>query len=52
VVAVYANNDRAVQTLGWKIRYGLEEMVGTAWKWELKIKEDEDLLHRQKPDLN
>jgi UDP-glucose 4-epimerase len=52
VVAVYANNDRAVKTLGWKIRFGLEEMVGTAWKWELKIKEDEDLLHRQKPDLN
>ncbi len=52
VVAVYANNDRAVKTLGWNIRYNLDEMMDTAWKWELKIKQDEDLLNTQKPGLN
>jgi UDP-glucose 4-epimerase len=40
VVAIYANNNFAVQSLGWHIQYGLKEMMDTAWKWELKIKED------------
>jgi UDP-glucose 4-epimerase len=52
VVSVYANNDRAVRTLGWKIRFGLDEMMETAWKWELKIKQDEELLKKQQPGLN
>jgi len=37
VVAIYANNDLAVKVLGWKIKYGLTEMMDTAWKWEMKI---------------
>jgi UDP-glucose 4-epimerase len=52
VVAVYADNDRAVKTLGWNIQYDIKEMMDTAWKWELKIKEDEELINRQKADLN
>jgi UDP-glucose 4-epimerase len=52
VVAVYANNDHAVKTLGWKIKYDIIQMMETAWKWEQKIKADEDMLNRQKPDLN
>ena len=51
VVAIYANNDFAVQSLGWKIKYGLKEMMDTAWKWELKIKTEEALL-KQKASLN
>jgi UDP-glucose 4-epimerase len=39
VVAIYANNDAAVNKLGWKINYGIIEMMDTAWKWELKLKE-------------
>ncbi|KAF0242581.1 MAG: UDP-glucose 4-epimerase GalE [Sediminibacterium sp.] len=42
VVAIYANNDAAVNKLGWKIKYGITEMMDTAWKWELKLKEMED----------
>ena len=34
VVAVYANNTKAVQELGWKICYSLEDMMQTAWAWE------------------
>jgi UDP-glucose 4-epimerase len=52
VVSVYANNDHAVKTLGWKIRFSLDEMMETAWKWELKIKQDEELLKKQQPGLN
>ncbi|MBX9733806.1 MAG: UDP-glucose 4-epimerase GalE [Chitinophagaceae bacterium] len=40
VVAIYANNDAAVSKLGWHIRYGLTEMMETAWKWELRLKEE------------
>lgn len=44
VIAIYANNDLAVKELGWKIRYGLKEMMQTAWAWERKIKEAEEIV--------
>jgi len=47
VVAIYANNELAVQQLGWKIKYNLDAMMKTAWDWELKLKEAEDLLKQQ-----
>ena len=37
VIAIYANNDAAVNQLGWKIQYGITEMMDTAWKWELHL---------------
>ncbi|MDP4261660.1 MAG: UDP-glucose 4-epimerase GalE [Bacteroidota bacterium] len=37
VVAVYANNDKARKLLGWSPRYGLEDMMRTAWEWELVL---------------
>jgi UDP-glucose 4-epimerase len=42
VMAIYANNEKAVQQLGWSIRYNLQEMMRTAWNWELAIKETEE----------
>ncbi|WP_026764954.1 UDP-glucose 4-epimerase GalE [Sediminibacterium salmoneum] len=42
VIAIYANNDAAVNKLGWKIKYGIKEMMDTAWKWELKMKQEAD----------
>ena len=47
VVAIYANNNLAVEQLGWKIKYGLKEMMQTAWNWELKLKHEQDLLKQQ-----
>ncbi len=52
VVAIYANNDLAVQQLNWKITYSLEDMMRTAWAWQQKIKQDEQLLQNQNPILN
>ena len=37
VVAIYANNDKAEKELGWKPRFGLGEIMTTAWKWEQYI---------------
>jgi UDP-glucose 4-epimerase len=39
VVSIYANNEKAVNELGWKIKYNLDDMMKTAWGWELKVKE-------------
>lgn len=41
VIAIYANNDYAVKNLGWDIKYGLDDMMSTAWQWEKKLKEKE-----------
>jgi UDP-glucose 4-epimerase len=52
VVAIYANNDLAVSALNWQIQYNLEDMMKTAWNWELKVKQDEELMRKQNPVLN
>lgn len=38
VIAIYANNDKAVNQLHWTPKLGLEEMMRTAWEWEKKLK--------------
>jgi UDP-glucose 4-epimerase len=52
VIAIYANNDKAVRELGWNIKYNLEDMMRTAWEWELRIKEDKTLHTSQNFQLN
>jgi len=37
VIAVYANNDKAKQELGWNCQYNVEAMMDTAWKWEQQL---------------
>lgn len=37
VIAVYANNDKAVTNLHWQPKFGLDEMLKTAWEWEKKL---------------
>lgn len=34
VVAVYADNQKAQQILGWQATHSLEDMMVSAWKWE------------------
>lgn len=38
VVAIYANNDKAKNILGWKPKFSVEEMMKSAWLWELRKK--------------
>jgi UDP-glucose 4-epimerase len=33
-VSVFADNRKARETLGWNPRFGLEEIVASAWKWQ------------------
>ncbi|MBS1566470.1 MAG: UDP-glucose 4-epimerase GalE, partial [Bacteroidetes bacterium] len=51
VIAIYANNDYARQKLGWEIKYSLDDMMATAWKWEQRLKIDEK-LYKQNSGLN
>lgn len=44
VVAIYANNNKARTELGWTPKYNLDDMMDTAWKWELKLKEQEQKI--------
>ncbi|MGI8581433.1 MAG: UDP-glucose 4-epimerase GalE [Chitinophagaceae bacterium] len=52
VVAVYADNKFAREELGWSIQYSLEDMMLTAWKWELKLKEDEAMHNNPNFQMN
>ena len=52
VVAVYANNDLAKDLLGWNPQFGLEDIMSTAWKWELRLKADETVFGSVPGTLN
>lgn len=52
VIAIYANNEKAIKELGWKPKYDLHAMMKTAWEWELKVKQDEKLNASQQALLN
>lgn len=41
VVRVYANTQKANKELEWKARFGLEDMVSSAWAWEKELREME-----------
>ena len=44
VVAIYANNNKAKNQLGWTPMLNLTDMMDTAWKWELRMKTEENLF--------
>lgn len=52
VVAIYANNDLAKRKLGWEAKYTLEDIMATAWKWEIRLKADETVFTSQPGELN
>lgn len=39
VTEAYANTDKANNVLGWKTQLSLDEAIGSAWKWEQKIRQ-------------
>ncbi|MDR3046507.1 MAG: UDP-glucose 4-epimerase GalE, partial [Bacteroidales bacterium] len=40
IPAIYSNSTRAEKLLGWKCQYTLEDMISSAWKWELWLDEN------------
>jgi UDP-glucose 4-epimerase len=39
VVAIYANNSLAKEKLGWEPKTGIEDMMRTAWQWEVSLRD-------------
>lgn len=37
VEAIYADNKKATEILGWKAEKGIDEMMDSAWRWQLKL---------------
>jgi len=40
VVEVFANNNKAKSLLGWETKYSLDQMMDTAWRWEVAMKKE------------
>jgi UDP-glucose 4-epimerase len=38
-VAIYANNSLAKEKLGWEPKTGIEDMMRTAWQWEVSLRD-------------
>lgn len=52
IMAIYANNSLAKEKLNWNPKYSLDEMMFSAWKWELKLKADEQLHNNPNFQMN
>lgn len=39
VIAIYANNTKAKELLGWEPKIGIEDMMRTAWQWEVALRD-------------
>lgn len=52
VVSIYANNEKAREVLGWTPQYSLNDMMSSAWKWELRLKADQSLFTAKQVGLN
>ena len=39
VIAIYANNSLAKEKLGWEPKTGIEDMMRTAWQWEVSLRD-------------
>lgn len=52
IKAIFANNDLAKKLLGWRPRFSLEDILETAWNWELRLKADETVFGSVPGQLN
>ncbi|HEX7457098.1 MAG TPA: UDP-glucose 4-epimerase GalE [Ginsengibacter sp.] len=52
IMAIYANNSLAKEKLNWTPKYSLDEMMSSAWKWELKLKDDAALHNNPNFQMN
>jgi len=52
IIAIYADNSLAKSTLKWDPKYNLDAMMSTAWKWELKLRDDQSLHNNPNFQMN
>jgi UDP-glucose 4-epimerase len=51
-MAIYADNSLAKEKLKWDTKFSLDEMMATAWKWQLKLEDDEKLHSHHNFQMN
>ncbi len=39
VESIFSNPQKAAKALGWTPKYGIDDMMASAWKWQLRMKE-------------
>jgi UDP-glucose 4-epimerase len=39
VIEIYANNSYAREKLGWEPKQGIDDMMRTAWQWEVSLRD-------------
>ncbi len=37
VIAIYSDNQKAIQELGWQPQYSIDQMMSSAWEWEKNL---------------
>ena len=52
IMAIYADNSLAKEKLKWDPKYSLDEMMLSAWKWELKLQADQSLHNNPNFQMN
>ncbi len=52
IVSIYADNKLARDKLHWVLKYDLDQMMATAWNWELKLRDDEALHSNHNFQMN
>ncbi|MEO5908507.1 MAG: UDP-glucose 4-epimerase GalE [Ginsengibacter sp.] len=52
IVSIFANNSLAKEKLNWDPKYSLDEMMDTAWKWQLKLEKDAELHKNVNSQMN
>lgn len=52
IVAIYANNSLATKNLKWDTQYSLDQMMSTAWKWQIKLQDDASLHNNSNFQMN
>ncbi|MBT30904.1 MAG: UDP-glucose 4-epimerase GalE [Thalassobius sp.] len=43
VAAIYSDSSKALEKLGWKTKIGLDEMMDSAWKWQLTLNKEKEM---------
>lgn len=43
VAAIYANNEKAFNVLGWNPKYSLDDMMRTAWLWQCELNKEKEI---------
>lgn len=40
IAAIYSDSTKAKELIGWECKYGIEEMMDSAWRWQLHLLEE------------